>query len=383
MTAYYNEHDPFAAAWLRELIKDGLIAPGEVDERNVEDVTGADLRGFAQVHLFAGIGGWSYALRLAGWPDERPVWTGSCPCQPFSAAGKRKGTSDPRHLWPEFRRLISECEPAIVFGEQVASKDGRLWLAGVRADLEALGYAVGGADLCAAGVGAPHIRQRLWWVADAYGWLSGYGELQPGGQHGQLAEDRGVGERMAYSSSSDGRVESPTDLCRREPIATWCSEADGLDFSEGQQYDGSRPAPHIRQRLWWVADAQCSEWRSQTEERNDINRSNTGRQETAGWNGANSAACNGLVDAERNSRNPWWTSDEPGESTGASPAGPRPEPGRRCVFVPCLDGKARRVEPTIQPLAHGVSNRVGLLRGAGNAIVPQVAAEFIRASLTK
>src|SRR5690554_3303002 len=165
--AYYNENDPKAAAWLRELIGAGLIAPGDVDERSIEDVRPGDLAGYAQCHFFAGIGGWSYALRLAGWPDDRPVWTGSCPCQPFSAAGKRKGTADERHLWPEFHRLIADGNPPVVFGEQVASKDGRLWLAGVRADLEALGYGVGAADLCAAGAGAPHIRQRLWWVGNA------------------------------------------------------------------------------------------------------------------------------------------------------------------------------------------------------------------------
>src|SRR5262249_32123158 len=118
-------------------------------------------------HFFAGIGGWPCALRLAGWPDERPVWTGSCPCQPFSAAGERAGADDPRHLWPVWRALIPASQPATIFGEQVASHLGRDWLAAVRTDLEAMGYAVGAADLCAAGVGAPHIRQRLFWVADS------------------------------------------------------------------------------------------------------------------------------------------------------------------------------------------------------------------------
>lgn len=167
--AYYNEFDPKTAAWLRELIKRDLIAPGDVDERSITEVQPEDIKGYAQVHLFAGIGGWSYALRLAGWPDDRPVWTGSCPCQPFSVAGNKQGVKDQRHLWPEMRRLISECNPSVVFGEQTSSKAGRGWLSGVRTDLEALGYAVGGSDLCAAGVGAPHIRQRLYWVADANG----------------------------------------------------------------------------------------------------------------------------------------------------------------------------------------------------------------------
>jgi len=92
MSAYYNEFDPKAAAWLRELIKAGLIADGEVDERSIVDVRAVDLRGFRQCHFFAGIGGWSYALRLAGWSDDRAAWTGSCPCQ-LHAARRAGATS--------------------------------------------------------------------------------------------------------------------------------------------------------------------------------------------------------------------------------------------------------------------------------------------------
>jgi len=163
--AFYNEIDPKAAAWLRELIKQGHIAPGDVDERSIVDIQPSDLRGYTQCHFFAGIGVWSHALRCAGWGDDRPVWTGSCPCQPFSAAGKRCGTDDARHLWPEFFRLINECRPVTVFGEQVASKDGLAWLDAVHVDLEGAGYTVGAVDSCAAGFGAPHIRQRIYFVA--------------------------------------------------------------------------------------------------------------------------------------------------------------------------------------------------------------------------
>jgi DNA (cytosine-5)-methyltransferase 1 len=167
VTAYYNENDPKAAAWLRELIKVGAIAPGEVDERDIRDVRPSDLGGFVQCHFFAGIGVWSYALRLAGWSDQEPVWTGSCPCQPFSQAGKGEGFADERHLWPAWFHLLEERGPSVVFGEQVASPDGLAWLDLVQADLEAADYAVAAIDLCAAGIGAPHIRQRLYWVGDA------------------------------------------------------------------------------------------------------------------------------------------------------------------------------------------------------------------------
>src|SRR3990167_1375322 len=128
MTAYYNENDAYAAQWLCNLIAAGHIAPGEVDERSIEDVRADDLRGFTQCHFFAGIGVWSYALRLAGWPDDSPVWTGSCPCQPFSAAGKGGGFDDERHLWPAWFHLIEVCRPPVIYGEQVASKDGLAWL---------------------------------------------------------------------------------------------------------------------------------------------------------------------------------------------------------------------------------------------------------------
>jgi DNA (cytosine-5)-methyltransferase 1 len=164
---YYNEFDPKAAAWLRELIKDGLIADGIVDERSILDVKPTELYGYTQCHFFAGIGGWSYALRLAGWPDDEPVWTGSCPCQPFSSAGLGLGQSDERHLWPAFFYLISERQPSVVFGEQVEGAIKHGWLDGVASDLEREGYAVGSAVLQASAVNAKHRRDRLFFVADA------------------------------------------------------------------------------------------------------------------------------------------------------------------------------------------------------------------------
>lgn len=141
--AYYNEIDPFAAQWLRNLIAAGHIAPGEVDERSIEDVTPDDLRGFTQCHFFAGIGVWSHALRLAGWPDNKPIWTGSCPCQPFSATGKGSGFDDDRHLWPAFGWLIKQCRPERVFGEQVAGGRADPWFDLVQNDVERMGYAFG------------------------------------------------------------------------------------------------------------------------------------------------------------------------------------------------------------------------------------------------
>lgn len=167
MTAYYNEIDPHAAQHLRNLIDAGHIAPGVVDTRSIEDVTPNDLKGFRQCHFFAGIGGWSLALRRAGWPDDRPAWTASCPCQPFSAAGKGLGFADERHLWPSTHWLIGQHRPVVVFGEQSGSAYASDWIDLVQADVEAMGYAFGAVAFPSASVGAPHQRDRAYWVADS------------------------------------------------------------------------------------------------------------------------------------------------------------------------------------------------------------------------
>ena len=313
MRAYYNEIEPYAAEWLRNLIAEGLIAPGDVDERSIEEVAPDELEGYTQCHFFAGIGGWSYALRLAGWPDERPVWTGSVPCQPLSSAGQRRGHADRRHLWPAFFRLIAERRPATLFGEQVASNLGREWLAGVRADLEHVGYACGAADLPAASVGAPHIRQRLWWVADADGRDASAEGIQRSGQHGFQPEDDG---------SAGGLADAECDT--RKPGRVADESREGI----GAARAGAHAEPGRRGGACGLGDPGGigSQWRG-------------GEQE--------GSMCHFSVE-------------------GSS-------------FLDCADGKARRVESGTFPLAHGVPNRVGRLRAYGNAIVPQLAAAFIRA----
>jgi DNA (cytosine-5)-methyltransferase 1 len=195
--AYYNEIEPHAVEWLRRLILIGELPDGDVDDRSIVDVHPDDLKGYVQCHFFAGIGGWPLAARWAGWSDDRPLWTGSCPCQPLSSAGLQRGHADERHLWPAFYRLIAKCRPPVLFGEQVASKTGREWLSGVRADLEASGYACGTAIIPACGVGAPHRRDRQWFVADAK-W-----NQQPR-QEPRRGSDRRVGREQQLPSWDGG-----------------------------------------------------------------------------------------------------------------------------------------------------------------------------------
>ena len=191
----YNDNDPKVCAWASELVKAGHVAPGMVLCKSIKEVQADELRQANQVHLFAGILGWPLALRLAGWPDDRPVWTGSCPCQGESAAGERLGAEDPRHLWPDMFRLICECGPATVIGEQVARAARTGWIDRVRTDLEAEGYAFGFHVLGASGVGAWHIRHRIYWVAN---------RVQQRGP--RLVKARGVGKVRPWWPSSQANL---------------------------------------------------------------------------------------------------------------------------------------------------------------------------------
>ena len=243
---YYNELDKFAAQWLRELIKAGQIAPGIVDDRSIKDVMPGDLKGFTQCHFFAGIGGWSLALRTAGWADDRAVWTGSCPCQPFSSAGKKKGVNDDRHLWPAFYELIKKCKPPVVFGEQVAQKAGAAWFDLVQADMEAENYTCGMVVFPACSVGAPHQRQRLYWVADT--------ESERGGKrhaHTSWSDCRGGEEQGAEhlgSSATDGMANATGDDQRR----AWQSQSCGTGTARGCGATGSTTYP--TNGYWRAAD---------------------------------------------------------------------------------------------------------------------------------
>lgn len=300
---YYNEWDKGAAAWLRELIKQGPIPFGVVDERSITEVRPEDLDGFTQCHFFAGIGGWSLALRLAGVSEDTPLWTGSPPCQPFSAAGKQLGQFDPRHLAPVFLDLISECRPPVIFGEQVAPAIAKSWMCDLQTHLEGEDYAVGFAVLPACSVGAPHKRDRLFF-----------------GAH-RLAHTGGITDNKRREHAQHRRQDE--------------TEQTGMGRCDGGMGDADRKRLQRERR---DSDSQGREGQN-IRQAGLLNRA-------------------GIESESTNSHHGFWSDAD---------------------WLGCRDGKFRPVEPGTFPLANGIPARVGRLRGYGNAIVPQVAAEFIKA----
>lgn len=327
---FFNEIDPFAAQWIRELMKVGVITEGEVDERPVEDIAPVELRGYRRVHLFGGIGVWDYALALAGFPADRPVWTCSCPCQPFSSAGKGDGFADERHLWPAAFHLIRECRPELCFGEQVASDDGFAWLDLVQADLEGVGYTVGAVVTPAAGYGAPHGRHRIYWCASLLADVPSKGRNR---RRGRKASKRPSDEperlrdarELADSGSESGRAKQQLKRGEQPDEPGGSGTTGELGNADGNGL--ARPRVHLRagRPLEEVPDA-CG-----------------------------AGAVNGF----------WF---------GADWLHCAPEPGYPA-------GRWRPVEPGSFPLAHGAPARVGRLRGFGNCIVATQAAAWIKAFL--
>lgn len=368
LRAYYNEIDPYAAQWLRNLMDEGWITKGDVDERSIEDVRPNDLTGYDRVHFFAGIGVWDYALNQAGYGRNK-AWTGSCPCQPFSAAGKGAGFADERHLWPAWHWLIQECRPPVVFGEQVASKDGLAWLDLVQADLEGTGYACGAVDLCAAGFGAPHIRQRLWFVAERLDnaasarHVGALEDAEGNSRHEARLRVSGKGRGPCGLADADGRQLAGQSIIRG-------AERDGQN---ARRPEGSGSAPACRDH-GGLADADRQRRAQHAQLRQDESGRNEGDHSEATWSG------------------------EAGR--------PRPTNGfwRDADWLLCRDGKWRPVEPGTFPLVDGSAGRMGRvrtdqerlsilprkdqgsrtgrLRAYGNAIVAPQAAEFIRAFMS-
>lgn len=411
---YYNDNDVKACAWLRELIADGVLPDGVIDERPIQEIKPDELKGYRQHHFFAGVGGWAYALHLAGWPADRPVWTASLPCQSFSCAGKGKGFADDRgQLWFPFLRLVRERRPAIIFGEQVPAAIGKGWLDRIFDDLEAEGYACGSSVLPACSVGALHLRQRLWWVAHS----RDDGRVASGERGGLRplleaeGEARRAGDKQAFSPElrrpdgglADGerlRPQGRDNVATGQGVGERCLEV--VDWSRsvwwpcrdgkwrrvpGRVAHGERNEEHEEQQG------------PQADEGGRSSDLDGGRGAPGGLDNATSPRCNGKGQGSEGEARDKARMRRPqcGCANGGLPdaadggtgrcgeteqGGDKPKDGvsgEGSGEAVCLAGYDRLgVEPALFPLAPRLPGRVVLLRGAGNAIVPQVAALFVK-----
>lgn len=342
MTSLYVDNEPYVCQWTENLMHRGIIPAGRVLCASVETLQAHDLAGFDHVHLFSGISVWAYALRQAGWADDRPAWTLSCPCQPFSSAGRKKGFNDRRHLWPHAFRLISECRPGAIFGEQVSSQDGLAWLDVVQDQLEGCGYAVGALAISAAGVGAPHIRKRLYFVADAGSNTHTDGCNRPGVSgksretHSGLA---GAGDATDASGDADEQ--------RRQ--------GRGL---QPEQCAGECPAGATGDE----ADSHCPDATSK-----QVGVAGQSRGEDAGSDSTSQRR-------DRGSNTP-----EPAGWDGAEDSGPLRGFWADAEWLPTIDGRWMPTERGLQPLAARHPGRVERLRAYGNSLCAETAIEFVRA----
>lgn len=387
--AYYNEIEPHAVAWMRKLIDAGMIPAGEVDSRPIQEVQPDDIRDFTQHHFFAGVAGWALAARFAGWPDGRQLFTGSCPCQPFSVAGKGKGASDARHLWPHLYRIMRGLQPAFAVGEQVAGAAGYAWLDGVQTDLEAEDYTCRAVDIPACSVGAPHIRNRLYWVAQR--------ECV-----GLQARGDGASRSEGWSTLSGDGGESTFGMANSEGIPQRESQHEvGTVSWEDSQRDAGRNSA----RFDGLSDSSGAGL-ALGQERSDERRNVRGEGSAAGADGAGDEWLDYSHGDGSHSRSGAAASSRYGSPTltgswdDYSLAGPDPKGKYRRV------GIDRESQQPIRLLAHGLpagtrwaiprlrefgidaktaqriaalakGNRIGNLRGYGNAIVPWLAAEVL------
>ena len=358
MKAYYNEFDPKAASWIRQLIANGLIMDGIVDDRSILEVFPSDLKGFTRHHFFAGIGGWELALQFANWHTDRPVCTASLPCQPFSVAGAQKGKEDERHLLPHFIELVKQCNFQTIFGEQVPGAIKHGWLDDLCTEMEREKYTVGSIVLTAAGEGAPHIRQRLYWVADSI--------------------DKGSQGRLSWGQDTEREAVSGHAGCG--------GTVDGMGNTKLHGYNAGKIGrsiveSEVKSRMLKPEGSNTISRMGNTEHDGHFTSSESGSYATSVRHSEKGQDSTGELERAGSSRvvSDWSEPD----------------------WLYCRDEKYRPIKPSIEPLANGLPRGVGYssdssepiapnstqearvmrLKGYGNAIVPQVAASFITAFL--
>jgi len=308
------------------------------------------------------------------------IITGGFPCQPFSVAGKQKGTSDDRHLWPEMFRIIKAFKPRYVIGENVRGiiniQDGVVFET-VCTDLESEGYEVQPFIIPAAGVGAPHRRERVWIIATLVNTQhngSSTSTIEGSSATSSNDNEKGQNETSEFEGTSGSRDSKDVADTKSERLQRSRGQESDRDINRFQQ-DKKRIESEIRSE---------SERRSRTFGHEDVANADSERPQGHGkkyelrknsqkikTSGSSSSAREDVADTEGSIGYDFQVISGTSESEtqevsrdGSSVRG---------------EGSWWDVEPDVGRVAHGVSGRVHRLKGLGNSIVPQIAEEIGRA----
>jgi DNA (cytosine-5)-methyltransferase 1 len=167
--------------------------------------------------------------------DSIDIITGGYPCQPFSVAGRKKGEEDPRHLWPEYFRLVKELRPTWVIGENV-SGHLKLGLDTVITDLESEGYSVRPFSISASSIGANHQRERIWVLAHSRCSRGPRAEQRGENENETRKENANQFERSSSTSKSDVANTESERLQRSEQYETHTGKTE-TQFAASQSFE--------------------------------------------------------------------------------------------------------------------------------------------------
>ena len=296
------------------------------------------------------------------------VITGGFPCQPFSVAGKQKGTNDDRHLWPEMFRVIQEFKPTFVVGENVKNiiniQDGVVFET-VCADLESEGYEVQTYNIPAAGIGAPHKRERVWIVAYS------------------ISNDKK--QTIQRSDGEESRVSK--EYRKNDNTSRVTSGASGVRSSRDEYVENSRRT--LRQGSQFGTE---NENEIKKENANQSERSSETREDVvADSNNTGDRASKYEINENREKTNERRKEQSQFKSSGYSEDDANTDfeglQGLRSEHELRKDQSQEQVswprrwefEPDVGRVANGVSGRVHRLKALGNSIVPQIAEEIGKA----
>ena len=308
------------------------------------------------------------------------IITGGFPCQPFSVAGKQKGTSDDRHLWPEMFRIIKAFKPRFVIGENVRGivniQDGVVFET-VCTNLEDEGYEIQPFNIPAAGVGAPHRRERIWFIAVREDVANTVSNDERREISRSYEEERRIQEEHRQNNSTTGKSS------RTSEIRNGDNGYENMENSRRTLRQGSKLFDTNE-------DEVGKENANQHQRSSSSSESNVANTDTRLGNGENEEIQTGRNTSNISSSEMANTNSERLEGLGQSSSQfneTSSSTSRSKERQGQVDQGWWSVEPNVGRVAHGVSGRVHRLKGLGNSIIPQIVEEIgyaiIKAERTK